>query len=369
MERNVLEIIGADEEILSKIRTIWNDNNFRTDIPIIDLQHIWLVFLIFTLERSNRNYSPSDARLQNILDELLNFTIEHFNLEENILIQFDYPDIVKHEQEHKNFISTMQESVQSIHKHTFDLNSLVNFLQTWIVQHISIEDKGYKEYFIQKNISLNHFFKDLVNSKSITIDKAQSTIYSQITGKREVKEIINRNIVQNVINVWQANNLSVGVPVIDLQHLWLIKMIVELELTVKTSESTKRKEVFQETIKGTFQYARDHFALEEMIMQKFNYSRFTAHVKQHLNFVEIVTQRYEENLKGDISAIYNLIHDLKAWLFSHIAIEDRNIGLILRDRLNDIMFYVRELVNSRKVIISKSQLNLYNRVIGLASIR
>jgi hemerythrin-like metal-binding protein len=367
LEKKILDIIGADEPTLDVLRSFWKENHFSLNIPVIDLQHIWLIFLINSLEKQT-DYGSMDGikKIISILHELINFTTEHFTLEEKLLLKFDYPEIIEHEKQHQIFIEELREADLFVHKPNFTVQPIVNFLREWLSKHILKEDKKYQDFFIEKSIDLKPFFKQLISSKGITIDKPQSVLFSSITGTNEVKQIINTNVIQNVIHIWQANNLSVNVPIIDLQHLWLIKMIVELELTVKTSESAKRKEVFQETIKGTFQYARDHFALEEMIMQKFHYPKYSSHIKQHLWFVEKINQRREESLQGDTSATYNLIHDLKSWLLSHIAIEDRNIGIILKERLNDITLYVRELVEENKAVVSKNQLALYSRVMGLA---
>jgi hemerythrin len=116
-------------------------------------------------------------------------------------------------------------------------------------------------------------------------------------------------------------------------------------------------------------YAKEHFVLEERIMEKFGYPKYLQYLKQHRHFVEFIHQRNEDAKSGDMTAIYRLLNDLKTWLFSHITIEDKNLGLILKERQNDIMGYVRELTANKIISVKKSQLTLYNRVIGLSNYR
>ncbi|MCX7999877.1 MAG: hemerythrin family protein, partial [Leptospiraceae bacterium] len=149
------------------------------------------------------------------------------------------------------------------------------------------------------------------------------------------------------------------------QHLWLIKMTVELDSACKNMASKKREEVFRSIIKGAVQYAKEHFYLEEKIMQKFHYLAYTQHYKQHQSFMEFVQLRYKEFKEGDIKAASNLVMDLKEWLLGHIAIEDKNMGAALRDFHGDIITYTRDIIKNGELKIKKSQVDLYNKIMGI----
>ena len=60
-----------------------------------------------------------------------------------------------------------------------------------------------------------------------------------------------------------------------------------------------------------------------------------------------------------------LVNDLREWLLSHIAIEDHKINIALRNHLNDIQKFVRDLINTGEITIRKKQIDLYNQVCGL----
>jgi len=182
-----------------------------------------------------------------------------------------------------------------------------------------------------------------------------------------VREIVNENITSNVIKIWNSNNLSIQIPIIDLQHLWLISLIVELDLASRSRNmgTAAREKIFQRVVQGATQYAHEHFAAEERIMEKFKFTGLPNHLRQHQAFKEFVARRALEFRQGDTQAAIKLVHDLREWLLSHIAIEDRKIEIQLRSHLVDVQKFVRELINSGEIVLRKKQIDLYNQVCGL----
>ena len=81
MERELLQSAGISEETENKARDLWNSGSVRLDIPIIDLQHLWLVALISELARETKMDESSDAdRVKKLLIELVDFATEHFGV-------------------------------------------------------------------------------------------------------------------------------------------------------------------------------------------------------------------------------------------------------------------------------------------------
>jgi hypothetical protein len=117
----------------------------------------------------------------------------------------------------------------------------VHFLKSWLFKHILKEDKKYQEFCKKENIDLKPFCKELISLGKITIHKAQAFLYNLISDTNEVEAILNTDIVLKIINIWQTHNLSVNIPIIDLQHIWLIKMVVELDISVALSPVKKEK--------------------------------------------------------------------------------------------------------------------------------
>lgn len=366
MERELLESIGISAEAEGKVRELWAGGSIRLDIPIIDLQHMWLVALIQELAQVSTSATQDTERLKKLLIELVDFATEHFSLEEELTGKFGYPEHVAHKQQHQHFIEFLDARVQEIKMgQSSTVRSLVNFLMDWLTMHIQKEDKQYRDFFTKTGANIKEHLHRLISRRDITVDRAQAALYNLVSGKSEVVEILNESVLSNVLKIWNTHNLAVHIPIIDLQHLWLISMIVELDIASKTLASARRQKIFNKVVLGAMDYTKEHFSTEERIMEKFGYKQYQAHFKQHQAFIEMVQKRHSEALQGDGKAASHLVDDLKEWLVSHIAIEDRNIYVGLKDQISDVQIYVRDLINSGQLVVKKKQVDLYNQVCGL----
>lgn len=368
METDLSKNTGISPHTEARLRSLWASGAIRLDLSIIDLQHIWLVALIqeFAFEAQDETNTPDPDRLKRLLLEIIDFATEHFSLEERITSAFDYPQHVSHKEQHHHFIEFMRSRLVDIKEGNMaSIASLVNFLMDWLTMHIQREDRQYKDFLVQSGANLNKYFGQLIARHELTIDRAQAALYNAISGKSEVGEIINENILANVIRIWQTHNLAVHIPIIDLQHLWLISMIVELDIASKTVGTAKRQKIFNKVVVGAIEYTREHFSTEESIMEKFGYKQLPGHLKQHRAFIEMINNRQSEGTGGDPRAAQHLVEDLKEWLVSHIGIEDRNIYIALKEHLHEIQTYVREMINENRLTVRKKQLDLYNQVCGI----
>jgi len=165
----------------------WN-NHFNTDIPIIDEQHRKLVAIINKLA-TNVAYASSENDISEILDELTDYTIYHFQTEEAIWNKY-LPNTNKckeHEAVHQEFV----DRVVSL-KNKKDTKPLVNlanealsYLVNWLATHIletdrqmsyivlAIEDglsiEEAKAFALEKMSGSNRFLIDLVLSIYTTL--------------------------------------------------------------------------------------------------------------------------------------------------------------------------------------------------------
>lgn len=368
LSEEYLQNLDLDSDLRERLQNFWENGKIKLDIPIIDLQHIWLVYLILELDKECRKAGAMDPdRVKKITAELLNFTAEHFTLEEDLCLKFGYPESVAHEEQHEHFVHFLEDRAADIKNGNLSaVKTLVNFLMDWLSMHIQKEDMRYRDYFVRKNLNLREYFQDVIAKRTISIDKAQAALYNSVVGSTEVGAIISDNIVNDVIKIWNTHKLSTFIPVVDLQHIWLISLIVELDNASRTMHNLRREKIFIKVVHNAIQYARDHFHTEELIMKQFNYINLSNHLKQHEGFLDFVNRRADEYKKGDPKAASRLVADLKEWLLSHIAIEDKAIYLHLKTRINDIQKYVRELINSNEIVIRKKHIDLYNKVCGLA---
>lgn len=126
---------------------MWKDS-FDLGIPPMDLQHRKLVGMIETAKNL-----ISDAQdgidcydeIAQVLEELKNYTIEHFKDEEALMDLKGYTDLERHREKHNAFVLKVQEFLSSDidYNQTEVLVGIVQFLLDWVVEHILYEDKKY----------------------------------------------------------------------------------------------------------------------------------------------------------------------------------------------------------------------------------
>jgi hemerythrin len=129
----------------------WNDT-YSVDVMAMDEQHKKLVGLINQLHDAMKAGKGS-TEIFVILNGLVDYTKYHFEAEEKILRENNYPGLLVQENKHKNFIVKVQEfqSNAETKKLTISLE-VQNFLKDWLIEHISGEDKKYGKYLNTKGI-------------------------------------------------------------------------------------------------------------------------------------------------------------------------------------------------------------------------
>ena len=76
---------------------------------------------------------------------------EHFTAEENLMEEFQYPDIEEHKQQHKDFVDEVFRQIKIFESQDIpDPMGFVDFLAKWITCHIATADKKYAPYLQDK---------------------------------------------------------------------------------------------------------------------------------------------------------------------------------------------------------------------------
>lgn len=365
MNTKLLETIGVTPQVEQKILNIWKPKNMELHIPIFDLQHLWLLFLIIEAEESFGKKNEEEM-FQKLSFELTNYVVEHFTLEEKLFTDYNFPDFNNHKVQHLKFIEFLSEKFNfSLLQNKTKRKELVSFLWEWLEEHFFYDDQQYKQFIEQMRIDINTWFKNLLQNKVITIDRSQLYLYKHISQSSQLTEEISDTIFKIINNLWYVYNLKIDIPILDLQHLWLIRLIVELDFACKNFASKKREVVFHYVVKNTIQYIAEHFSLEEKIMQKFSPSEYSLHARQHAGFVNFLQERIVEFSEGNTQAASNLLRDLKEWLYGHIAVIDKRMSNNLRVFHGEIANYVNELIHKGELKLRKPQIDLYNKIMKI----
>lgn len=125
------------------------DKSFSVGTTALDADHRRLIEIL------NRIYDswqidPSKVELDQLFDELLDYTDGHFNREESKLAARDYADLAAHHAQHER----LREMVMAFRARHLAGNKpdaltedMAKFLKTWLMDHILVEDMKYKSLF------------------------------------------------------------------------------------------------------------------------------------------------------------------------------------------------------------------------------
>jgi hemerythrin len=127
------------------MRLVWN-SSLKTGIHQIDLQHQELIEMINELEAAYLN-GHDDNALTRLLPRLTSYVVFHFGTEEGMVRKFAAGTLhaEHHLDEHRKFtqkVEAMKEisNIEQQQAHPV-LADLVDYLKTWLIEHIMKTDK------------------------------------------------------------------------------------------------------------------------------------------------------------------------------------------------------------------------------------
>lgn len=133
----------------------WKEK-FSCNIEEIDNQHKTLFDLgqrIYNVVSLNDGYDHYDEIL-NTISALQNYTVYHFDYEEKLMEDYNYPDIENHKKQHKAFIhkvTNLDAEYIDDHQKKVSMDLLV-FILDWIETHILKSDMNYKDFLNKKGV-------------------------------------------------------------------------------------------------------------------------------------------------------------------------------------------------------------------------
>ncbi len=126
--------------------------DFSVKVNEIDEQHKVLVGFVNDLHDAMKVGKGKEV-IDDIISGLVEYTLFHFGHEENLMKKTGYSEYSQHLQEHKKL-------VESVTKYKSDLKNgsmtspieIMNFLKSWLTNHILKTDKKYSAHFNSKGI-------------------------------------------------------------------------------------------------------------------------------------------------------------------------------------------------------------------------
>lgn len=119
---------------------VW-DSQLDTGVPVIDSQHRRIVDYINELQDA---IAGDDRQIvQEVLDDLVDYTVSHFAFEEHLQERARYPAFELHKKMHDEFASRIHVYRERFHAGEDIAGQLLSDLREWLVRHIQNEDAAF----------------------------------------------------------------------------------------------------------------------------------------------------------------------------------------------------------------------------------
>ena len=126
----------------------WNDS-YSVKVDKMDEQHQKLFGLINSFYDEVGKQSQ-DKLIFDLIAGIKDYTILHFNEEEQLMQQCNYPGLTEHKKEHADFISKVSDLEEKLKSGKMIISfEITNFLKDWIKKHINESDQQYSAYIGQ----------------------------------------------------------------------------------------------------------------------------------------------------------------------------------------------------------------------------
>ena len=113
----------------------------------IDGQHQWLVHLTNQLHHELSQPHPRREAVGEVLEGLVDYTHNHFIVEEVMFQHHDYPETPAHKAEHDGFTSKAMSLLLRFEDGEEVTFEALGFLKEWLIHHICKVDRSYLPFF------------------------------------------------------------------------------------------------------------------------------------------------------------------------------------------------------------------------------
>jgi len=124
----------------------WTDD-FSVGVAHLDRQHKGLIQILNRLIAESQATTGSEI-VSETLNDMMRYTQEHFEAEEILFRQYDYPHLEEHTAQHNAFLrKTAELCMDTVRNVQTVPDALLHYLSNWLVEHILHSDRAYKEFF------------------------------------------------------------------------------------------------------------------------------------------------------------------------------------------------------------------------------
>jgi len=142
----VLIIIPIIHDKIIATRFVKWQDSYSVGIDSIDLDHKKLLGLINQLQAA-AHYKTDEVLIEDVLNQLVDYTKYHFTREEEMMKECEYPDFEEHKEQHESMINQVSKYIDEYRvDKTRTIEEVAVYLKTWLVNHINGTDQKYTPY-------------------------------------------------------------------------------------------------------------------------------------------------------------------------------------------------------------------------------
>jgi hemerythrin len=125
----------------------WKDA-WRVGNAVIDYDHQMLVNITNQLWDLKGQPRVKNADIARIMTQLVDYVKRHFEREEEIFMDSDYPHKAEHKAMHVELTKVVEDiaTVYTRDPDLLNLDEVMEFLKRWLMDHIAKHDMGYRAY-------------------------------------------------------------------------------------------------------------------------------------------------------------------------------------------------------------------------------
>ncbi len=125
----------------------WN-SDLEIGLPAIDEQHKRIVHYINELNVAHK--SNNRQLLNEVMRDLVDYTVSHFVFEEKLMFDAGYPLTLEHAKVHGMFTHRIESFKTRLDVGEDIALELMMMLKSWLIDHIQRDDKEYSEVVLAK---------------------------------------------------------------------------------------------------------------------------------------------------------------------------------------------------------------------------
>ncbi len=353
-----------DPFFLEVLHKHWNDSHFAIGVEIIDAQHLWLVALVSKMEilLKAKPGAALSAKMAAYARELVKFLGKHLELEERVM---KAGEVTRHEEiarEHADFLGRLQAAF-SLDKSGGLTNAegFVNLIRLWLDRHIKKEDPQWKVFLSKHHFNPADFVKAVIIDIAEEYESVHMLLYKQLLIAQEVIPGIRKAILDDLFQLWKRFDVRTNIPLIDMQHLWLFKMVVEMESMLHVSFAERRSHL-ERVLADLLSYVEVHFQSEEWLMAKLAYAEEKGHRRLHEDFKRTVQKLKQEYDAGNHHSLSSLVTLLRQWLLTHIVIEDNKFARVCAQDSQKTINASRQLIREKEIPVLRDQTLIFTYI-------